>query len=219
MSNLDYQLFYRRHLPHYQPPGSTVFVTFRLANSLPVEVIRRLMEEAARIDRELDRISDSAMKSQQAYVEHRRMFAKWDTELDTSSYGPHWLRDRQVASLVAEGLHYRDGKAYALDGYSLMPNHAHVVFTPLKKNEVEYHTLSAIMHSLKRHTAQAANALLHRTANSGNTKITITLFGMMPNTDAFCNTYYPIRSKPVWLQPVKTGNGVTANSESPCKAS
>ena len=163
MGNLDYQLFYRRHLPHYQPPGATIFVTFRLADSLPLEVIRRLAEEVTRIDCELDKIADRAELSKRAYLENKRMFGKWDAALDCGSYGPQWLRDRQVAQIVTEGLHYRDGKVYALDGYSLMPNHVHVVFTPLKKNEVEYHTLSAIMHSLKRHTTPAANALLHRT--------------------------------------------------------
>jgi REP element-mobilizing transposase RayT len=163
MSNLDYQLFYRRHLPHYQPPGATVFVTFRLANSLPVTVIRRLMEEAARIDHELEKITDHTIRDQRAYVEHKRMFSKWDAALDCGRYGPQWLRERQVAQLVAEGLHYRDGQIYALDGYTIMSNHVHVVFTPLKKSEAEYHALSAIMQSLKRHTAQAANALLQRT--------------------------------------------------------
>lgn len=163
MGNLDYQLFYRRHLPHYQPPGATVFITFRLAGSLPVEIIKRLMDEAARIDCNLEKITDHAARTQRAYLEHKRMFSKWDAALDAVTAGPHWLRDSQIAEIVAEGLHYRDGRVYTLDGYSLMPNHVHVVFTPLKKNDAEYHPLSGIMHSLKRHTAQAANAQLRRT--------------------------------------------------------
>ncbi|MDQ6651305.1 MAG: hypothetical protein M3Y84_01020 [Acidobacteriota bacterium] len=35
MSHFNYQRSYRRNLPHIQPPGSTFFVTFRLAGSLP----------------------------------------------------------------------------------------------------------------------------------------------------------------------------------------
>ena len=35
MPNLDYKLHYRRNLPHLQPPGATLFVTFRLAGSIP----------------------------------------------------------------------------------------------------------------------------------------------------------------------------------------
>jgi len=34
--------YYKRNLPHYQPAGGEYFVTFRLANSLPQEVIQSL---------------------------------------------------------------------------------------------------------------------------------------------------------------------------------
>jgi hypothetical protein len=39
------KIYYRRNLPHYQPPGSTFFVTYRLDGSLPIETIKRLKEE------------------------------------------------------------------------------------------------------------------------------------------------------------------------------
>jgi putative transposase len=40
--------FYRRHLPHWQPRNAVFFVTFRLKNSLPDEVIEALREERER---------------------------------------------------------------------------------------------------------------------------------------------------------------------------
>ncbi|HEY8205051.1 MAG TPA: hypothetical protein VIF81_10025 [Pyrinomonadaceae bacterium] len=36
---LGYKSFYRRNLPHIQPVGATLFVTFRLAGSLPQQVL------------------------------------------------------------------------------------------------------------------------------------------------------------------------------------
>ncbi len=54
MTNLDYQLFYQRHLPHYQPPGATLFITFRLAHSIPVEVLKQLAEESSQFEMELE---------------------------------------------------------------------------------------------------------------------------------------------------------------------
>lgn len=36
--------FYRRKLPHWQPEGVMYFITFRLANSLPLHVIQELKE-------------------------------------------------------------------------------------------------------------------------------------------------------------------------------
>ena len=46
--------FYRRHLPHWQPAGATLFITFRLASSLPRAVVAALqvereLEERARL--------------------------------------------------------------------------------------------------------------------------------------------------------------------------
>ena len=40
MSNLDYKGFTRRHPPHVQPPDAILFVTYRLAGSIPKAVIR-----------------------------------------------------------------------------------------------------------------------------------------------------------------------------------
>jgi hypothetical protein len=40
--------FYRRHLPHWQPQDAIFFVTFRLKDSLPFEVIEALREEKVR---------------------------------------------------------------------------------------------------------------------------------------------------------------------------
>ena len=57
MSQFDYKLFYERHLPHYQPPGATLFLTFRLADSIPPSVLLDLQTEASRIHRQLETIA------------------------------------------------------------------------------------------------------------------------------------------------------------------
>jgi len=90
------------------------------------------------------------------------MFGKWDEALHTASAGPMWLKDPAVAQIVVGSLYYLDGRSYALDTYCIMPNHIHVIFTPLKKPDGIYHALPAIMHSLKRHTARQANLQLER---------------------------------------------------------
>ena len=45
---LKFQHSYHRHLPHIQPPGATLFVTFRLAGSLPTHIQVELSREANR---------------------------------------------------------------------------------------------------------------------------------------------------------------------------
>jgi hypothetical protein len=48
---LGYKSFYRRNLPHIQPVDATLFLTFRLAGSLPKEVLREMMEERSKIEK------------------------------------------------------------------------------------------------------------------------------------------------------------------------
>jgi putative transposase len=160
VSALEYQWFRRRHLPHIQLPGATLFVTFRLAGPIPTEVLQRLSAEAERSEAVLARIPDPQERAQRAYLEQSRLFDKWDTALDTVERGSFWLRDPRIADLVAEVLHYRDGRVYELGAFSIMPNHVHVVLAPLPRADGTYHAMSAIMHSLKRYTARQANILL-----------------------------------------------------------
>ena len=159
---LDYRPFYSRHLPHYQPSGATLFLTTRLAGSLPREAILRLLDEAEQSDLLLTRITDSRERAERAYLEQRRLFGEWDAELHGTKHGPFWLRDARIAELVAESLRYRDGQVYRLVAFCIMPNHLHLVIAPLPKADGVFHSLSAIMHSLKRYTARQANLLLGR---------------------------------------------------------
>ncbi len=48
-------IYYRRHLPHYQPLDAIFFVTFRLAGSLPAAVIEEMCvdRERTNVSREL----------------------------------------------------------------------------------------------------------------------------------------------------------------------
>jgi putative transposase len=157
----DYKHFYRRHLPHYQPPGATFFITFRLSGSLPVDIRQRLEEEAHRKVLKIERMTDSQLRHQAAYKAYMQFFEQWDAELDSSRLGPRWLAEPAFAQLVCEALHYRDGRVYTLEAYSVMPNHVHLVCTPLSSGD-GFYSLSKIMHSLKGFTAWQANRLLKR---------------------------------------------------------
>lgn len=55
---LDYRPFYQRHLPHYQPPGATLFITFRLAGSLPRALVEELRAIQQRVGRALEQVPD-----------------------------------------------------------------------------------------------------------------------------------------------------------------
>ena len=48
-----YKSFYRRNVPHIQPVNTALFLTFRLAGSLPREVLARMAEERHLLERSL----------------------------------------------------------------------------------------------------------------------------------------------------------------------
>ncbi|MDX6557156.1 MAG: REP-associated tyrosine transposase [Blastocatellia bacterium] len=162
LDRLGYKSFYRRNLPHIQPLNTVLFLTFRLAGSLPKEVLAQMAEERSLLEKALK--NDSATCQTRFRHLARRHFAMLESWLDKAPIGPTWLAEPRVAGIVAEGLHHRDGKKYRLDAYSIMPNHVHSVFAPLGQDTTP-ESLSSIMHSLKRNTAKRANQILGRSGS------------------------------------------------------
>jgi len=123
-----------RHLPHWQPEGAAIFVTWRLYGSLPrsIEVLK----------------SESSGKQ----------FVTFDRELDRAATGPLWLKDERVAQCVLDALLYgeRDLHLYRLRAWVLMSNHVHILVYPEA-------ALSRITQSRKGFSARRANAILGRT--------------------------------------------------------
>lgn len=156
------KIFYRRHLPHYRQ-GVVFFVTFRLKNSLPYEIIESLQQERERAKVALHTLPECKRVSQNM-LDDRHYFERWETYLNRAGFGPRWLSQPEIADVVKEALHYRDGKVFDLHAYCIMPNHVHVVFEPSSKSEChsDLLPLNKIMQSLKRHTARQANLILGR---------------------------------------------------------
>jgi REP element-mobilizing transposase RayT len=135
LSPAGFQVYWRRDLPHFVPDGGTVFVTWRLAGTLPPpktgQPISDLTAGAA--------------------------FAEADRALDRSQSGPLWLQDNRVAAVVASALIYGQcaKRWYDLHAWVVMPNHVHVVIQP-------HGHLSDTMRWLKAATANRANRILNR---------------------------------------------------------
>ena len=157
--------FHRRHLPHFYPPDAIYFITFRLADSLPPTVVER-----ARKEREILASQESKGKrgfsGLPPYVDELEW---WEKVVERGSGNARWLADPRIASLVADSIHYRDGKDYDLVTYTIMPNHIHLVYgigqydlleRPHGAGPLSGKQVSGIMMSMKRHTAREANRLL-----------------------------------------------------------
>lgn len=150
------QDFYRSRLPHIQPLVGTFFITTRLAGSTPQIKKQQLAEDfllqrqqiLAKPDclEELDRL-------------HKTFFVAYEAVLEKADYGPRWLANPFIAQLVADALHFFDGKRYGLIAYCLMSNHIHIAFTLIENDESPLY-LQQVMHSIKSYTAQKCNELL-----------------------------------------------------------
>jgi putative transposase len=154
MSNLRFRQYYKRRLPHIQIPGATYFVTFRLKDSLPAEVLENLAADSDKI---------KTLSADQHHNAHRRWFGKFDDYLDQCLSEEQHLKNSQVMSIVSDSLHRRDGQVYELLAFCIMPNHVHAVFRPLENPKGDYHSLTEIFHSLKRNSAKQVNIALGRT--------------------------------------------------------
>lgn len=138
------KIFYHRNLPHYVPPGGVYFVTFRLQDSIPKEIIEKLQlehqEELKKIGPlpPLDEIlpwsphrkghCPKISREREAYaIAYKRYFLKIDDFLDSASFGPHYLKNEAISSLVREKLKEFDEQYYWLVAYSVMSNHVHAL--------------------------------------------------------------------------------------------
>jgi len=124
----------QRRLPHWQPPGHAIFITWRLYGSLP---------------KQLPALNEN-ISTGEAFVQRDRI-------LDRALSGPLWLKDPRIAECVISRLrelHLR--KLYQLHSYALMANHIHVLIEPQSR-------LAQITQQIKSATAREANLILSRT--------------------------------------------------------
>lgn len=146
--------YYKRKLPHWQPPGAEYFITTRLKWSLPKAVINRLQKLRYELN--------DHYTGQELFIQ-REIVKAYDKILNSEKGGPQWLSINEVAKLVGDAIEYRDTIFYELYAYCIMPNHLHIVFRHLPQENEHPYPVTEIMRSLKRYTARNANKVLGRT--------------------------------------------------------
>ena len=132
-------MYWQRRLPHWVPHQATVFLTWRLAGTLPQPAPALLTNDP----------------------HPGATFVRKDRELDRTRLVPHWLKDPRIATIFIEAL--RHGEAvrglYDLFAWVVMPNHVHLVLKPNRK-------LPEIMRWLKAATANRSNLVIGKTGTA-----------------------------------------------------
>jgi len=145
----------RGYLPHVKREGASYFVTFRLADSLPQEVLAKLEQaKAARLQRlHAGKRRGIPVADSEADIarDHHRSIERY---LDRGMGACH-LRNPEIARLVANALTFFDLQRYVLDDWVVMPNHVHAIVWPMPN-----HLLGAILKSWKQFTSRRAKRFL-----------------------------------------------------------
>ena len=165
--------FYYRYLPHWHPDGQTFFITFRLANSLPVSVIKQLEEERKRERQSIYLRFNGQEQQEELYRLDKKYFGHFDTWLDRCiENSPRWLIDDRIFHIISETIHDFDGERYSLIAYCIMPNHIHLLidtnlykFEPKHEGITKLYPLTDTLKRLKGRTARLANQILDRNGN------------------------------------------------------
>jgi REP element-mobilizing transposase RayT len=113
------------NLPHWRRDGATYAVNFRLADSLPAEVLERW-----RIERDHIIANAQSLARNPSPHELRRLRELHSERVEAwldSGYGSCILREDRFAQLVRDAILHFDGDRYAIYAWCVMPNHAHAV--------------------------------------------------------------------------------------------
>lgn len=123
----------RGYLPHFDNDLVYQFITYRLADSLPKDVIERYIQ-----------LRDSDEES--------AMHCKYMESVLDNGAGSCILGRSDIAALVVENWQHFHGVKYDLISWVVMPNHVHVLINPCHD-----HHLQSIVHSWKSFTAKKIN--------------------------------------------------------------
>ncbi len=134
----------RGYLPHFDDARTQQFITFRLGDAVPRQV--------------LDVYQEKLTSARQAgnHLDCAKIQNVLDRYMD-QGYGACYFKQPELASVVEKALQFFHGERYELIAWTIMPNHVHVLIT-----EYEGFSLSSVVQSWKSYTSKQVNKLLGR---------------------------------------------------------
>jgi REP element-mobilizing transposase RayT len=143
----------RGRLPHWEKESVTYFITFRLADSLPMSVLEQIESERQAIVKTANQLHRDLSADERKKIQ-RLSTPVIEGFLDSGA-GACVLRNATIAEEVASALVHFDEQRYRLFAWCVMPNHVHVVVRLFPS-----HSLSDVVHSWKSFSAKRANRIL-----------------------------------------------------------
>ena len=197
----------KRNLPHWTQDKATYAVTFRLVDSLPQSVLKKYLgikKQWSDLETQALSKGDTSLacdaRKRLAVAYHETMEAALER-----GEGSDWLKNPEIATVVANAIKHFDGERYDLLTWCIMPNHVHAVVRPLGD-----HQLPAILQSWKAYTAREANRILKRTGGFWQQE---SYDHLIRGVDDFYNQRnYILRHKTDWKGDFKEADGGGPNA-------
>ena len=144
-----------RNLPHWAANSTLIFITYRLADSMPADKLR-----AWQADRdEWMRLHPEPWDETVSFEYYDTFPAEIDEMLD-AGYGSCVLARENCRRIVVENLLHFNGIRYRLHSFVVMPNHVHVLMEIENRDD-----LPKIIHGWKSYTAKKINAVVGGTGS------------------------------------------------------
>lgn len=136
------------------PPGETLFITLRLAGSVPMRAARELHQQR-------QAAQEAARAEPDFGAAHRRIekqfFAGFDALLDAGTVGPDYLGKEKIAEAVAGELLMLEEQGLRVPCFAVLPNHVHAVVHLPAGSGLSLHKALELLH--QRTAAQARRIL------------------------------------------------------------
>ncbi len=142
----------RGRLPHWRQQGRALFVTFRLTDSLP----QTRLDELSRMKQEWLEAHPLPWSDETVFEYERQILIQVNKWLD-AGYGSCILQRPDIRQVVTDALRFYDEKQYKLWAYVVMPNHVHLLASPIGGDSVMKPVWGA-----KRYTATMINRMQGR---------------------------------------------------------
>ena len=139
-------------LPHWHQTGKVQFVTFRLADSLPQTKLEEWKSLKKQWLEAHPKPWDDKTKDEYSHVLGEKM-ERWLH----AGHGNCILQYENVRKVIIDALLFFHGKRYVLHHFVIMPNHVHLLITPIGVN-----TVTNSLGRVKQFSSSSINKLLGR---------------------------------------------------------
>ena len=134
---------FRRNLPHMYREDAIYSITYRLAGSIPRNLIKEYL------------VSKKRLLNENRPLEAKSLFYdELDQYLDHEKNGPMFLESSEAKKIVASSILFFEGKCFQVICYCIMSNHVHLIINTL---HFPNKPLGDFLGSIKKYSAKHIN--------------------------------------------------------------